>query len=156
MCVHKMHETKHYSSGRKASHRKTGQLPRLQLRACLAKRSKRNALFVQSQTKETKSIRNRRGSMKNFKHQGQFWREFRKSRELTQSELGDIAGVHSQFCSNWERSLCAPPKHALKRIRKYKLITQIDKMNLEAAMLKDARLEIKQEINEIFPRGRDV
>lgn len=49
-------------------------------------------------------------SVKFFKL-GEFMQQFRLENKMTQAEFGALSKVptNSQFVSNWERGLCAPP-----------------------------------------------
>ena len=48
---------------------------------------------------------------------GAFLRKMRMDHyDLSQAKLAKKIGVHVQFVSNWERGLCAPPDHCLKKL----------------------------------------
>jgi transcriptional regulator with XRE-family HTH domain len=52
---------------------------------------------------------------KDFEHLGQFLKVARAESGLTQQDIADKVGVHTQYISNWERGLCA--LHAIALIR---------------------------------------
>ena len=57
-----------------------------------------------------------------FADLGQFLREKRESRRLTQADVADKLGCKSQFISNWERGAASPPWKMLKAVIKmYKI-----------------------------------
>ncbi len=52
--------------------------------------------------------------LQRFEKVGQFFKEKRTERGLTQSELAKTLGFKSaQIVSNWERGLCAPPLQSI-------------------------------------------
>lgn len=55
--------------------------------------------------------------MTDFFELGQYLKEKRVSAGLTQTELASKLGeVHTQFVSNWERGMCAPPNHCFQKL----------------------------------------
>lgn len=53
-----------------------------------------------------------------FSKSGDVLRRLRLKQQMTQMELATALGLHSQFVSNWERGLCAPPEHCHKHLAK--------------------------------------
>lgn len=66
--------------------------------------------------KKTKAKKSKRALP--FASLGKVLRELREKNGLTQAGLGEKCEIHAQFVSNWERGLCAPPKHAHKLLAK--------------------------------------
>lgn len=82
--------------------------------------------------------------MPEFRNLGQFLKAKRVSSQWTQGGLAaELGSIHSQFVSNWERGLCAPPNHCFQ-----KLITclKIDRKELVRVMLMDAKAEIESKV----------
>ena len=62
----------------------------------------------------------------------------------TQTQLAnEIGNVHSQFVSNWERGLCAPPSHSLPRLIN---ILKLQPEKLVEVMVADSKIEIEKKI----------
>lgn len=75
-----------------------------------------------------------------FNHIAPILKEMRKETGKTQAEFSKKYNVHSQFCSNWERSLCLPPSPEFKRmIRDFPNY----KPRILEALLKDAEENYK-------------
>ena len=90
--------------------------------------------------KMAKAVKN-----KKFLHLGVFLETARVGAGFTQKELSDKLstpklGVHSQFVSNWERGLCAPPEHCFKNLRKLLKLENRQK-ELNSQILKDVLLQ---------------
>lgn len=86
--------------------------------------------------------------MREFTNLGSFLKVQRNKNNLTQSELAIALKLHSQFISNWERGLCAPPSHCFD-----KLIAKL-KINREAlvgAMLLDSKATIEAKVYKKKP-----
>lgn len=49
-----------------------------------------------------------------FQNLGTYLKEKRVETKLTQSQVSEYLKVHSQYISNWERGLCAPPTHCFQ------------------------------------------
>ena len=82
--------------------------------------------------------------MAEFHHLGAFLKEKRVSSNYTQAELASALGdVHSQFVSNWERGLCAPPGHSLQRLID---LLKLNREKLVDVMLQDCRSEIEARV----------
>lgn len=82
--------------------------------------------------------------MGRFEHLSVFLKQKRLDSGLSRTELAESLGkVHSQFVTNWELGLCAPPNHKLD-----KLITvlKIDRAELVDIMLKDSLVEIEEKL----------
>lgn len=57
-----------------------------------------------------------------FANLGNFLREKREARGITQAEVASVLGCKSQFISNWERGAAAPPWPMLRAVvRLYKV-----------------------------------
>lgn len=81
--------------------------------------------------------------MPEFERLGKFLKQKRIEKDLTQLELANTLGnVHSQFISNWERGLCAPPSHSLQSLIKLR-------EELVLVMLEDSRSVIEK---KVFPK----
>ena len=64
--------------------------------------------------------------------------------DLPKSQLASNLGdVHSQFVSNWERGLCAPPGHSLQKVID---LLKINREKLVEVMLVDAQVEIESRV----------
>lgn len=74
---------------------------------------------------------------KKFKKYGEVVRALRLDRGLTQSELAEKIGVHSQFVSNAERQLCNLPKQNMKRFVKALSLTQSERLEILGAIVND-------------------
>ncbi len=82
--------------------------------------------------------------MAEFQHLGPFLKSKRESNSFTQGALAtELGNVHSQFVSNWERGLCAPPGHC---IHKLIVLLKIDRKELVKVMLRDAQDEIEAKV----------
>lgn len=87
--------------------------------------------------------------MKEFTNLGKFLRTKRLESELTQRELATKLGnMDSQFVSNWERGLCAPPSHAFEKIIE---ALKLNREKLVEVMLEDSKVTI---VAKIFPKKR--
>lgn len=82
--------------------------------------------------------------MAEFNQLGQYLKEKRVASGLTQAELASKLGdVHSQFVSNWERGLCAPPGHAFQDLIG---ILKLNREHLVEVMLIDSQKTIKAKV----------
>jgi transcriptional regulator with XRE-family HTH domain len=82
--------------------------------------------------------------MAEFKHMGTYLRQKRLDSGYTQSELASSLGdVHSQFVSNWERGLCAPPGHSLHKLID---VLKLSREKLVDVMLEDSRVVIESKV----------
>lgn len=82
--------------------------------------------------------------MQDFFELGQYLKEKRVSAGFTQAELASKLGdVHTQFVSNWERGMCAPPNHCFQM-----LITVLDlnRDKLVKVMLADSKKIISEKV----------
>jgi len=82
--------------------------------------------------------------MAEFHQMGLFLKKKRIEAGFTQSQLASKLGdVHSQFVSNWERGLCAPPGHSLQKVID---LLKINREKLVEVMLVDAQVEIESRV----------
>ncbi len=79
--------------------------------------------------------------MLGYKKLGEFLKEKRVDAGLTQPALAQKLGeVHSQFVSNWERGLCAPPSHAFQRLIS---VLSLNRDELVKVMVADYQSEVE-------------
>lgn len=71
----------------------------------------------------------------------------RQEAKLSQAELAKLVGVHSQFVSNWERGLCRPPEHSLKKMAEKNML---NKVAFRACLTLDAMIDAHLKTEEIF------
>jgi len=82
--------------------------------------------------------------MAEFHHLGAYLKQKRADAGYTQAELASALGdLHSQFVSNWERGLCAPPGHSLHKIIE---LLKLSREKLVDVMLQDSRVVIESRI----------
>ncbi|MEZ0390715.1 MAG: helix-turn-helix domain-containing protein [Pseudobdellovibrionaceae bacterium] len=82
--------------------------------------------------------------MAEFHHLGAYLKQKRTDAGYTQVELAEKLGdIHSQFVSNWERGLCAPPGHSLPRLVD---ILKLSRERLVEVMVQDSRAGIMAKI----------
>lgn len=82
--------------------------------------------------------------MAEFQNLGNFLKQKRVDSGLTQSELAAKLGdVHSQFVSNWERGLCAPPSHSFQKLID---VLKINRDRMVEVMLEDSKLVIESKV----------
>ena len=82
--------------------------------------------------------------MTEFLELGQYLKEKRQSEKLTQSELANKLGdVHTQFVSNWERGLCAPPGHCFSQLIE---ILNLNRNKLVKVMMNDSKKVILSKV----------
>jgi transcriptional regulator with XRE-family HTH domain len=82
--------------------------------------------------------------MAEFLELGTYLKEKRISEELTQAELaGKLGDVHTQFVSNWERGLCAPPGHCFTKLIS---VLHLNREKLVKVMLSDSKKVIQTKI----------
>ena len=79
-----------------------------------------------------------------FQNLGQYLKEKRVQGGYTQVELAARLGdVHSQFVSNWERGLCAPPSHCFQDLIQ---ILKLNRETLVEVMLVDSQKVIESKV----------
>lgn len=82
--------------------------------------------------------------MHEFSNLGNFLKKKRIERNFTQRELASaLSDVHTQFVSNWERGLCAPPSHCLQNLIE---LLKINREALVGVMLEDSRATIQAKV----------
>lgn len=86
---------------------------------------------------------------KSFVHLGNLVKKIRKAHGLSQAQLAQKIGMHSQFVSNIERHLCGLPDSCMWRFLKLFGSNAIG-TELRAALLKDATEEVDQYLKKFF------
>lgn len=82
--------------------------------------------------------------MTDFLELGQYLKEMRVKAGLTQAELATKLGdVHTQFVSNWERGMCAPPNHCFQKLIN---ILDINRDKLVKVMVADSKKLIADKV----------
>ncbi len=82
--------------------------------------------------------------MTEFANLGNFLKQKRVDANLTQRELASALGnMNSQFVSNWERGLCAPPSHCFQKLID---MLKINRDTLVHVMLEDSRVVIEAKV----------
>ena len=82
--------------------------------------------------------------MAEFNELGLYLKAKRVESGYTQAELaGKLGDVHSQFVSNWERGLCAPPSHAFQDLI---AILKLNREKLVDVMLIDSQKVIEGKV----------
>ena len=82
--------------------------------------------------------------MTEFFELGQYLREKRVSSGFTQTELASKLGnVHTQFVSNWERGMCAPPNHCFQKLIN---VLDLNRDKLVKVMLADSKKIIAEKV----------
>lgn len=84
---------------------------------------------------------------KSFTNLGKYLKDRRTEMDLTQAEVAEALGLHSQFASNWERGLCAPPKHAKDKLAK---LLRLSEVRLWEVMMDDASEAIGAEVKKEY------
>lgn len=82
--------------------------------------------------------------MTEFFELGQYLKEKRMSAGFTQAELaGKLGDVHTQFVSNWERGMCAPPNHCFQKLIS---VLDLNRDKLVKVMLADSKKIISDKV----------
>lgn len=82
--------------------------------------------------------------MTEFTNLGNFLKNKRIETNLTQRELASALGnMNSQFVSNWERGLCAPPSHCFQKLIE---MLKVNRESLVQIMLEDSRMVIEAKV----------
>ncbi len=82
--------------------------------------------------------------MREFTNLGKFLQSKRFESKFTQRELATkLDNMDSQFVSNWERGLCAPPSHAFEKIIE---VLKLNREGLVEVMLADSRITIEAKV----------
>jgi len=90
--------------------------------------------------------------MAEFKNLGLYLKEKRIEHGYTQAELAEELGdVHSQFVSNWERGVCAPPGHCFQYLIE---VLKLNREKLIHVMLTDSKLLIEAKVMKKKSRSR--
>ncbi len=92
--------------------------------------------------------------MAEFNNLGAFLKKKRVDAGFTQAELASKLGdVHSQFVSNWERGLCAPPGHSLHKLID---LLKLNREKLVEVMLADSKIVIQGKVYKKKPKARSA
>ena len=82
--------------------------------------------------------------MAEFIELGKYLKKKRVVAGFTQAELAtNLGDVHTQFISNWERGLCAPPSHCFHELI---LLLKLNRVDLVEAMLADSKKIIEMKV----------
>lgn len=82
--------------------------------------------------------------MTEFTNLGNFLKHKRIEANLTQRELAHALGdMNSQFVSNWERGLCAPPSHCFQKLIE---LLKVNREQLVEVMLEDSKMVIEAKV----------
>jgi transcriptional regulator with XRE-family HTH domain len=82
--------------------------------------------------------------MAKFKHLGSYLRDRRIDADISQTEIAKVLQYsHSQFVSNWERGLSAPPMKDLPRLIK---LLKLNRETLVEMMVEDSRAEFEARV----------
>lgn len=81
--------------------------------------------------------------MAEFLNLGLLLKNKRIQKKFTQAELASALDMHSQYVSNWERGLCAPPADRFHRLIE---LLKIKRVHVVEAMLADAKNEIREKV----------
>lgn len=82
--------------------------------------------------------------MTEFSNLGNYLKHRRIETNLTQRELAQALGdMNSQFVSNWERGLCAPPSHCFQKLID---ILKVNREHLVQVMLEDSKTVIEAKV----------
>jgi DNA-binding XRE family transcriptional regulator len=84
-----------------------------------------------------------------FVEMGKVLKSIRVEKGMTQAEVAEAIGVHSQFVSNWERGLCAPPKDCLPKLRETFRIGPKTQERISHAMVKDFKSKMHTEFKAL-------
>lgn len=92
----------------------------------------------------SKLLRDHIYRMREFSNLGLLLKNKRLERKLTQKEVGlSLGSVNTQFVSNWERGLCAPPSHSFEKLI---VLLKIERETLVEVMLQDSFLLIQSKV----------
>lgn len=84
--------------------------------------------------------------LREFQNLGKYLKEKRIAAGYTQAELAEQLKVHTQFVSNWERGLCAPPNHCFQKALD---VLKADRKKVAEVMVLDSRKVIESKILKI-------
>ena len=72
---------------------------------------------------------------------GKYLRQKREELKITQGEIAKKLGYSSsQFISNWERDVCGPPVHDMKKIKKLIKMLQVEPSDyIERVLIEERR-----------------
>lgn len=83
-----------------------------------------------------------------YENLGKYLKEKRLKKNHTQVSLAsELKGIHTQFISNWERGLCAPPSHSFDRLIS---VLKLNRAELVEAMMADEERSIKNFLKDKF------
>ena len=76
---------------------------------------------------------------------GKYLRQKREALNITQGFIAEKLGYSSsQFISNWERGVCGPPAHDMKKIKKLIKILQVEPEDYIDRVIKEERLRLEK------------
>jgi transcriptional regulator with XRE-family HTH domain len=79
-----------------------------------------------------------------FSNLGRYLKLKRIESGYTQAELArELGSIHSQFVSNWERGLCAPPSYSFARLIS---VLSINREKMVEVMVEDSKIAIEQKV----------
>lgn len=85
-----------------------------------------------------------------FENTGKVMRKLRDQAGLTQAQLANKLGLHSQYVSNAERSACFYPKAKMNKLIKALKIQAADKMEIAKALETDFRKQAQKNYKQFF------
>jgi transcriptional regulator with XRE-family HTH domain len=86
--------------------------------------------------------------LKEYGQLGKYLKAARLKKKLSQAELAKTFRLHGQFVSNWERGLCAPPKHCFQKVIEF---LELDRSTLVEVMIEDSKRFIR---SKVYPKRR--
>ncbi|WP_409477604.1 helix-turn-helix domain-containing protein [Pseudobdellovibrio sp. HCB154] len=78
-----------------------------------------------------------------FHDLGNYLKEKRIDEGFTQGALAKKLKVHTQFVSNWERGLCAPPSHCFHHVIE---VLKLNREHIVEVMLNDSKRIIESKV----------
>lgn len=79
-----------------------------------------------------------------FSNLGKYLKQKRLDAGYTQAELArELGNIHSQFVSNWERGLCAPPSYSFSKLIN---LLSLNREKMVDVMVEDSKIAIEQKV----------